>query len=94
MWRQTEHKKETNSVLHSRSFRSMLNQVSHAPGPQERLKSDKNREKIDKKAMLKTYSENDAKKLPKGCQKGGLRGAKMEVKSIPKRFKTEVDFQD
>ena len=30
----------------------------------------------------------------KGRQKGGFWGAKMEPKSIPKRFKIEVDFQE
>ena len=34
------------------------------------LKNHKNREEIDKKTMLKTSSENDAKTLPKGSQKG------------------------
>ena len=30
----------------------------------------------------------------KGCQKGGIWGAKMEPKSVPKRPKIEIDFQE
>ena len=40
------------------------------------------REKINKKTMLKTYSENDAKKVPKGSQKGCQEGLKIEILGV------------
>ena len=36
------------------------------------------REQMWEKAMLKTYSESDAKKLPKGSQKGCQEASKIE----------------
>ena len=53
------------------------------------LKNHKN-QKIDKKTMLKTYSENDAKKVPKGSQKGCQEGFKIEILGVKMGTRSDV----
>ena len=58
--------------------------------PWELQLTSKIRKKMREKAILKTYSEHDTKKLPKGSQKGCQEAFKIEISAAKMATRSDL----